>query len=386
MSETPSPRQHGFLRRHVIKLVASFVITAGFLYAAHNGGLELVPDGRDFSAVRWSSLVIYAVLFVTMTWFRSVRWRFLLRSVAEVPKRRLLAVSCAGFLAILTLPFRLGELARPYMIRTRPSERRENQKPLTMTAALSSIVAERVLDGMFLSIVLATTLLLVPTISPLPEQVVGLPISVRQVRLLGYAMLGLFTAALVTVATFYVARDWATRATRTIIGFVSPRFAEHLALMVSKLADGLHVFGRGRDALGFLAETSVYWGLNGIGMWVLALGCGVVHADGSAITLGESFALMGMLGCTILIPGPPGLLGVFQAGIYAGMTMYFPTSIVTGPGAAYVFLLYISQVVATLVLGGWGIWVVGGAHELRAALDDAESATEPTQAVDATSP
>ena len=53
-------------------------------------------------------------------------------------------------------------------------------------------------------------------------------------------------------------------------------------------------------------------------MWVLAWGCGVVHANGSAPTLGESLGLMGMLGCAILIPGPPGMLGVFQAGIYLG--------------------------------------------------------------------
>ena len=46
---------------------------------------------------------------------------------------------------------------------------------------------------------------------------------------------------------------------------------------------------------------------------------------------------MGLLGVTILVPGPPGLLGVFQLGIYAGMTMYYPTWVVTGPGAAYVF-------------------------------------------------
>ena len=57
---------------------------------------------------------------------------------------------------------------------------------------------------------------------------------------------------------------------------------------------------------------------------------------------------MGMLGCTILIPGPPGLLGVFQAGIYAGMTMYFPTHVVTGAGSAFVFLLYAVQLVWTI--------------------------------------
>ena len=82
-----------------------------------------------------------------------------------------------------------------------------------------------------------------------------------------------------------------------------------------------------------------------------------MHADGSAITFGEACALMGMLGCTILIPGPPGLLGVFQAGIYAGMTMYFPREVVTGGGSAYVFLLYVIQLAWTII--GAGIFLVG---------------------------
>jgi hypothetical protein len=101
-------------------------------------------------------------------------------------------------------------------------------------------------------------------------------------------------------------------------------------------------------------------------MWVLAIGCGVIHGDGSAITFPETLGLMGMLGCTILIPGPPGLLGVFQAGIYAGMTMYFPEKIVTGPGAAYVFLLYMTQLVLQVVFGAWGLVHEGGAQRLRA--------------------
>jgi hypothetical protein len=74
---------------------------------------------------------------------------------------------------------------------------------------------------------------------------------------------------------------------------------------------------------------------------------------------------MGMLGCTILIPGPPGLLGVFQVGIYAGMTMYFPSEIVIGPGAAYVFLVYSAQVVLSILTGAWGMWHEGGTRRLR---------------------
>ncbi len=160
-----------------------------------------------------------------------------------------------------------------------------------------------------------------------------------------------------TIAVFYFARAWAHKTTLAVFGIVSKKLGEKLAGIAEKLAGGLHFLGRGRDAGGFIVETTMYWGLNALGMWILAWGCGVVHGDGSPITFGESCALMGMLGCTILIPGPPGLLGVFQAGIYAGMTMYFPTHVVTGAGSAYVFLLYGIQLVWTIV--GAAIFLVG---------------------------
>jgi hypothetical protein len=283
-------------------------------------------------------------------------------------------VSCAGFAAILLVPLRIGEIVRPYLIRTPPSKRSATQRPITLTAATSSVVAERIIDGLYLSIVLALALLLVPTVHPLPDRVVGLPVTVEHVRMSGYAMLGLFATLFVTLAVFYFARSWAHRATLIVVGKVSVRLAERLTGLVEKLVDGLHVFGRVKDAFGFFVETSLYWVINAVGMWMLAWGCGVVHADGSAASLGEAFGLMGMLGCAILIPGPPGMLGVFQVGIYSGMTMFYPTSVVTGPGAAYVFLMYAAQVVFQLVAGGVAVLSLDlfgrGAFE---SLDEAES-------------
>jgi hypothetical protein len=234
-----------------------------------------------------------------------------------------------------------------------------------MAAATSSIVAERVIDGLYLSIVLAIVLVLVPTVHPLPDRVVGLPVSVAHVRAMAFVLLAVFSIAFVTIAIFYFARSFAQRATHLVIGRLSPRLADKLADLAMSLADGLHVFRRGRDALGFFVESTAYWACNALGLWVLAMGCGIVHGDGSTITFPEALGLMGMLGATILIPGPPGLLGVFQAGLYAGMTMYVPSEIVIGPGAAFVFLVYSTQVVLQLVTGGWGLWHEGGARRLR---------------------
>jgi hypothetical protein len=346
------------LRRNALKFLASLLITVAIVYTVHKGGLKLLPEGGDFEHVRAWTIPAYVVTLVIVAWFRSVRWRFLLRPIAEVPRKKLFAVSAIGFSAIILLPFRIGEIVRPYMIRTPPDERGTTGRPISLTAATSSVVAERIVDGLYVSIVLAVALFFVPTVHPLPDRVVGLPVTVEHVRWSGYAMLCLFATAFTTIAVFYFARSWAHRTTLAILGKVSMKLAEKLAGMFEKFADGLHVFSRGRDAFWFLVETTAYWFTNALGMWLLAWGSGVVHANGSAPTFGEACALMGMLSCAILIPGPPGLLGVFQAGIYAGMTMFFPTQVVTVAGAAYVFLLYISQFLSQLALGGVGLLIM----------------------------
>jgi hypothetical protein len=355
----PSQERQSFLRRHAVKLTASLVVGCALVYSIQKGGLKFIPRGADFQAVRWWTLPIYACGFVTLTWFRSTRWRFLLGAGTALTKRRLFAISLVGFTSILLLPFRIGELVRPYLARTPAAEASRGTRKITMAMATSSIMAERVIDGLYLSLVLAASLLLVPTIHPLPEKIVGLPITVAQVRGYAYSILGLFSALFAGVAAFYWTRTWAHVLTLKLVGLVSRRIAEKVAGTFEQLADGLHVFGSRTHALGFLFETTIYWGLSALGLWLLAWGSGVLHADGSAGTFGEACALLGMLGCAVMLPGPPGLLGVFQAGLYAGMVMYYPTAVVTGPGASFVFLTYATQVTCQLAMTVWAISALG---------------------------
>lgn len=362
----------GFIRRNAGKLIASAIITGAILWGLQSIGLKLLPTGISFAHVKWWTVPTYIVLLALMSYFRAVRWRFLLRRVTDrVTPARLLSVSWIGFAAIILLPFRLGELARPMMIREKGK--------VSLTAATGSVVAERVVDGLYLSIVLALALVFVPHIQPMPETDLDLPgggkvtISGQHIRASGFLMLAVFVTAFVVIAVFYFARTFAHKVTLRVFGIVSKSLAEKLASIPEKLADGLHFLGSGRDAFGFLLETSGYWLMNVCGMWLLAWGCGVGHADGSPIGFGESCAMMGMLGIAVLIPGPPGMLGTFQAGIYAGMVMYFPIDIAKQNGAAYVFLLYAIQVVWTISAGA--AFVIRDRTSIRK-LFDADSETE----------
>jgi glycosyltransferase 2 family protein len=363
-SPPPGPSQ-GFLRRHGGKLVASFIITAGLVYTLRKSGLPLLPAVSCFEHVKWWTIPCYLATYIAASYFRATRWRFLLRSFADISRRRILAVSWIGFAAIMLMPFRIGEVVRPYMIRA--PGREEGGKivgRVSATTATGTVLAERIVDGLYLSLVLAVALVVVPMIDPTPTYVVGLPLTINQVRGYGYTTLGVFVVAFTTIAVFYFARNFARHATHVVFGLVSKKLGEKLANMASKLADGLHFLGKPRDAVPFLVETSLYWGLNGIGMWLLAWGCGVVHADGSAVTFGESCALMGMLGVTILIPGPPGLVGIFQTGIYCGLSMYFTAAVVTNEGAAFTFLLFVLQFAWQVV--GAAFFLVGDRSALRA--------------------
>jgi hypothetical protein len=340
MADQTQP-QPGFLRRNATKLVLSAVITTTLLWGLHKADVKLLPTTADLARVEWWTVPAYAVTLAIVNYFRAIRWRFLLNAIAVVPRKRIITVSWISFAAILLLPFRLGEFVRPLLIRQKGK--------LTMSAATGTVVAERVVDGLYLSSILAIALFLVPTVHPLPDRVFNLKIAVADARYYGYVMLAVFFTAFVVIGVYYFARSWAHRMTLAVFGIVSKSLAEKLAGIAESLADGLHIFSRGGDAWGFFLETTLYWGANVCGMWLLAWGCHIVHADGTSIGFGEACAMMGMLGITILLPGPPGMLGVFQVGIFYGIAMYFPATVLEGPGKAYAFLLYVTQLLFQLL-------------------------------------
>jgi hypothetical protein len=71
------------------------------------------------------------------------------------------------------------------------------------------------------------------------------------------------------------------------------------------------------------------------------------------------------------------------------MTMYFPTNVVTGPGAAYVFLLYALQLVWTILAAAFFLVVDRSAVTMLASsptLGNAASELEESNAPKAASP
>jgi len=279
---------------------------------------------------------------------RALRWRHLLAPIANIPLRRILAVSWIGFAAMLIMPLRAGEFVRPYMIREKGK--------VSIAAATGTIGAERIIDGLFLTLLLGVCLQLAHPLSPLPDHIGKLQIPVAAVPVSAYLSLLGFICAFGLMALFYWRPSVGHRVVEKTIGLVSPSFARRAADFVARTADGLKFLPNLRYFGPFMLETALYWCCNGLSLWILARGCGI-----ASITVVQAFVVMGVLGIGILVPAGPGLFGAFQASTYAGLAMYFHDDVVLGPGNLFVFLLYVIQFAWHILAAGFFLVVDRGA-------------------------
>jgi len=296
--------------------------------------LWLTLRGKDLGAI-WAAtkegdyraLGPYLVILLVIQVIRTVRWGLLLRPVADVPFARLNAVSAVGLMALMLLPFRLGELARPLLIAERGR--------LRTSAALSSVVVERAADGLFTGLLLVIALLALPDGTP----------GIRLLRVGGAIVTAAFAAVIVFLFFAYRNRAGAVRVARAVLRPLSPRLADRAASMLDAFIHGLRVLPGRRSVVLFFGLTAAYWALVTGGMAILATGFGF-H-----LGVTQACALVGILVVGIMIPAGPGMIGTFQGAIVVGLTLLAPAADVATRGMAYANVLWASQIVQLTVCG-----------------------------------
>jgi uncharacterized protein (TIRG00374 family) len=314
------------VRRRAAQVAAGLAISAAALWLTLRGK-DLGEIWREMREADYRYLALYMPFWVGIHLARTVRWGILLEPVAKVPFRRLNAASAVGFMALVILPFRLGEFARPYLVAERPR--------LRVSAALSSVVVERVADGLFMGLLLLISLLAVPD---------GVP-GVRLLRTGGTIVSAAFAALLVFLVGAYRNRARAVELTTRVLGVISPRLAARGAGMLDAFISGLRLVPGSGKVLLFFGLTALYWGLNAWGMQVLARGFGL------ELDPVQSCALLGVLVVGVMIPAGPGMVGTFQGAVVLGLGLFAARDVVATRGMAYANVLWAAQLGFQTALG-----------------------------------
>lgn len=318
------------LRSLAPKLGISLALGALFAWLASRGGVPLLPPVEAFASVRWELVGLYVLILLATHFFRASRWRFLAAPIKDVPFTESVLINWIGFFAIFALPLRLGELARPALSKIRQG--------IPISVGLGTVALERVLDGLVTSLCVVWGLAFLPRLASEDPVVESLPYY-------GWLAVGVFTAALSGLVLFLWQKALAVRLIHLTFGLLSPKIADKVAEKVGGIAQGIRSIAHPRLALGFVGETLLYWTLNALGMWVLAIGCGL------DLDFAQAVAVMGILAIGVLLPAGPGMFGNFQLAVSVALKLFFPETIVGEQGAVYILLLYLVQAI-TITLAG----------------------------------
>jgi uncharacterized protein (TIRG00374 family) len=324
----------------LIKILLSLLVGALCLWLALRR-MDLSATASVLRGLPLSAVLIYAATMVPTHLFRAWRWKYLLRPIGvSLPFGRLMTVSTVGFMAILALPFRLGEFARPYYV-VRSGQSR-------MSALLGTVAVERIVDGLVISILFFVTYIMASRTGGLGYS--SILAGAAWLSLIGFLSLTIFLGC---------ALRWTERTIRlvlraTFLRRFAPATAERLADKLRALIHGFRALREPRDMIPFLAQTVLYWFSNGFGMWLLARDMQL------AIPLTGAFAAMAFTGVLISLPNSPGLVGQFHAGVLIALGAYLPAVTVSSFGGAYAVALHGIQFVWYVGLGFLALLAVGG--------------------------
>jgi glycosyltransferase 2 family protein len=269
--------------------------------------------------------VLYIVPAMAMyflgVWLRAVRWRRILEPVADVPTLRLNAVELMGFGVNNVMPVRAGELVRAWLLM-----RSHGVRP---AATIGSIVVERILDGLFLCLILVFGLLSLPLDEWIRQGVT------LAAAIFGAGMLGVLIAAV------------APRIVLRLIGMVlRPAGLRVQDLLLGHASAFLNAFSALRygptlmivlalTVAGWMAEASVYWFL----------------LKGFSLPVGLAGAALGMSAANLatIIPSSPGYVGTFHLPLQSILTSGY--GIDHAEAAAYAIVAHAVLVLPIAALG-----------------------------------
>ncbi len=330
-----------FVKRNIRALIASVALVLGLVFVLNRGALPLWPPKGTLAAVSWWHWLWMTVFLLVNIGSRFIRYVFLIRPIAKISVRRLMIISAIAMGLLTFLPFRLGEVARPAMLRVKGK--------LSGWAVTGTVGAERVIDGVLFSAMLLLGLFFAQPHEPVPDHIGDLPVPASQVPRIALMMALVFGASFVVMLAFFLWRNAARRLTEILLGPVSESLATRLADTVERLSDGLKFLPNLRDTTPYVLITivSLFAQLFSFHEMLLAVGL-------PPIGLAELAVCNGVLALAYALPNAPGFFGTIQLAMYAGMAIYYPPEKVVHEGAAAVFLYYSTYIITTIV-----IFVVG---------------------------
>ncbi len=308
-------------------LILSLFISIIFLLLA----LKKV-DAKEIGEILLNANLLYFFLAILITLIafllRAIRWRILLNPLKNLPLSMVFNATMIGFMCNYTLPARVGEIIRAYLIGTRGN--------ISKSAAFATIIVERVMDVFILTLFAAILLIFFPV-----------PVYFKKI---GAVIVILNTLIFIILIVMDKKSEAFIKIIEKPLSVFGEKIKEKIKTFLFSFIKGLKIL-ENRSIFLLAAVFSLgIWSITGLLFYVLFFSFPI------RLPLYAAFLDMITLTFGIMIPSTSGFIGTFQFFAKEGLMIFH-----VDPNIAlsYSILLYASQFLLVVGVGLVSLWIWG---------------------------
>jgi uncharacterized protein (TIRG00374 family) len=300
-------------------IVFGVLISAVCAYLAFSG-VNFNALLKSITSVNYLYILAVLLIVISAHYLRCYRWGKIMNTLVRYDQKTLFILGSLGFMAVNVLPARLGEFARPYLVKKRSG--------IKMSATMATIIVERVFDLLTLMLIMFIVLIKVE----LPDKIYKG----------GIIMLVISVSLFIMLILLAIKRDSSINKIDALLRMFPTKIAEPLNRLAHSFIDGLQILPDIGKTLYVLFLSVLLWALVGLSAYVLFLGFGF------ALPLINGYAITVIIALGVMLPAAPGFIGTYHYFCILGMTKF---GVSQADAGAYAILLHFFQMIPIIVLG-----------------------------------
>jgi hypothetical protein len=283
-------------------------------------GININDTIDNFKNIKWLPVAAFIIIILFMQFLRSYRWGVILKPLQKIDQLTLFSVTSVGFLAIASIPARLGELARPYLISKKSS--------IKFSSAFGTIIIERALDSLAVLFIMIIALLFVD----LPSWMIKSGI--------------IFLLITLIFISCIVALIWQRERSLNILNRILNKFPGKLTLTIERiihhLIDGFKIITDIKMLFYLFFLSAFIWFIDVLAIYILFI------AFGFNLPVLAAVVLMIILIAGIAIPTAPGYIGNWHFACILGLSLF---GVAKPEALSFALVYHFLSIVFVAVLG-----------------------------------
>jgi glycosyltransferase 2 family protein len=303
-----------------ISLLVGLLLSALTLYLAFRN-VPLRQLVAYLGAINYWWILPSVAIGISTFLLRTIRWQIILKDVGVINFGQAFHPLMIGFMMNCVLPGRIGELARPVLLK--------QKHDIGVSAGLATVAAERIFD-IFMLMLLFTLVFTTITGRPdLNSDYFGFHLTSAMIKSAAFGLIRISIAllAFISLLTISTTRRWIMRTIQNFgswTGRLIPkatakieRLTASLLGLIENFALGLSMVRDPRRMLACTGLTVLIWALTAVSYVVFAKGC-----PGIGLSFMEYVTVMVVICFAIALPSVPGFWGLWEAGGVFALSLF----------------------------------------------------------------